>query len=54
LGVFVDEPLADRCFESIDSLDKAVGDRCVTLTQQPDRIRNSTLFHWWPRQRAMK
>jgi len=26
-------------------LDRAVGDRCVALTQQPDMIRASTLFH---------
>jgi hypothetical protein len=32
--------------------DHAVGDRCIALTQQPDIIRNSTLFHWWPGQRA--
>jgi hypothetical protein len=30
------------------SVRKAVGDRSVTLTQQPDRTRNNTLFHWWP------
>ncbi len=54
LWAFVDEPLANRCFASIESLDQAVGDRCVALTQQPHTIRNSTLFHWWPRQRAGK
>jgi len=52
LWAFVDEPLANRCFETIESLDQAVGDRCVALTQQLDTIRNSTLFHWWPHQQA--
>ena len=52
LWVFVDEPLANRCFETIENLDQAVGNRCVTLTQQPNTIRDSTLFHWWPRQPA--
>ena len=52
LWPFVDEPLANRCFATIASLDQAVGDRCVALAQQQDMIRNSTLFHWWPRQRA--
>lgn len=52
LWAFVDEPLANRCFETIESLDQAVGDRCVALTQQPDIIHHSTLFHWWPGQRA--
>ena len=52
LWAFVDEPLANRCFDTIESLDAAVGHRCVALTQQPDSIRDSTLFHWWPCQRA--
>ena len=52
LWPFVDEPLANRCFASIASLDQAVGDRCVALAQQQEMIRNSTLFHWWPGQRA--
>ena len=43
---------ANRCFATIASLDQAVGDRCVAFAQQQDMIRNSTLFHWWPRQRA--
>ena len=49
LWTFVDEPLANHCFATIESLDQAVGDRCVALTHQPDTIRASTLFHWWPR-----
>ena len=52
LWAFVDEPLANRCFATIESLDEAVGDRCIALTQQPDIMRDSTLFHWWPCQRA--
>ena len=52
LWVFVDEPLVNRCFETIENLDQAVGNRCITLTQQPNTIRDSTLFHWWPRQPA--
>ena len=47
---FVDEPLANRCFDTIESLDHAVGQRCLALTHQWDTIRDSTLFHWWPRQ----
>jgi len=52
LWVFVDEPLANRCFATIESLDQAVGDRCIALTHQPDIIHARTLFHWWPRQRS--
>ena len=54
LWAFVDEPLANCCFQTIDSLDQAVGTRCVALTHQPDMIRDNTLFHWWPHQRAKK
>ena len=52
LWAFVDEPLANRCFDTINSLDQAVGDRCIALTHQPNAIRDSTLFHWWPCQRT--
>jgi len=39
----------NRHFETIDRLDKVVGERCVALMEQRDTIRDSTLFHWWPR-----
>ena len=48
LWAFVDEPLLNRHFETIEALDQVVGDRCVALTQQQEMIRASTLFHWWP------
>jgi hypothetical protein len=48
LWEFLDEPLVNRHFETIEVLDLAVGERCVALTQQQDVIRASTLFHWWP------
>jgi transposase len=49
LWAFVDEPLVNRYFETIEDLDQAVGERCLALTQQPDIIRRSTHFRWWPR-----
>jgi len=54
LWPFVDEPLANRYFPTLDELDRVVAQRCVALIDQPDIIRASTLFHWWPRQTAMK
>lgn len=54
LWTFVDEPLANRSFDTIEALDRAVGDRCIALTHQLDMIRDSTLFHWWPSQRSKK
>lgn len=49
LWAFVDEPLVNRYFETIEDLDQVVGERCVALMQQQNTIRDSTLFHWWPR-----
>jgi len=51
LWEFLDEPLVNRNFESLDELDKTVGNRCIALTSQNEAIRNTTLFHWWPIQR---
>ena len=48
LWSFVDEPLANRYFETIDDIDAVVNMRCLALTEQCDIIRDSTLFHWWP------
>ena len=48
LWEFVDEPLVNTYFETIQDLEKIVGERCVALTSQRDMIRASTLFHWWP------
>ena len=49
---FPDEPRANHCFMPIESVDQAVSDRCIALTQKPNIIHESTLFRWWPRQRA--
>ena len=49
LWEFVDEPLVNTYFETIEDLDKAVGDRCAALVSQRETIRASTLFHWWPK-----
>jgi transposase len=54
LWAFVDEPLVNTYFETIDDLDTAVAARCLALIEQPDTIRPSTLFHWWPQQHKLK
>ncbi len=48
LWEFVDEPLVNAHFESIEDLEKVVSGRCVELIAQRDAIRADTLFHWWP------
>ena len=50
LWQFVDEPLANTYFDTIEDLDEVVGERCVALFHKRDVIRASTLFHWWPGQ----
>ena len=54
LWPFVDEPLVNAYFETIEDLDRIVAERCIQLTQQCAMIRASTLFHWWPRLHAKK
>ncbi len=49
LWEFVDEPLVNTYFKTIQDLEKLVGERCVALTSQRDMIRASTLFYWWPK-----
>ncbi|HEV8192638.1 MAG TPA: IS630 family transposase [Ktedonobacterales bacterium] len=42
--------LVNRHFASIEDLEDAQFAHCATLQRQPDRIRSTTCFHWWPKQ----
>jgi transposase len=42
--------LVNQHFASIEDLEDAQFARCVTLQHQRERIRSTTLFHWWPKQ----
>ncbi|HEV8191951.1 MAG TPA: IS630 family transposase, partial [Ktedonobacterales bacterium] len=42
--------LINQHFATIEELEDAQFVRCAALQQQRDRIRSTTLFHWWPRQ----
>lgn len=44
-----DEPLANRSFERLNQLEAVLGQRCQTLADRPELIRDHTLYHWWPR-----
>ena len=48
LWELTDEPLANEVFEQLADLEAALAERCVELTEQPERIRRLTLYHWWP------
>jgi transposase len=43
-------PLINRHFNNIDLLEDAQLAYCASLQRQPERIRSTTLFHWWPKQ----
>jgi hypothetical protein len=51
LWPLVDEPLANRAFDTLAALDTVLGDRCVYLADHPEGVRGYTDFHWWPRAR---
>ena len=42
------EGIANRQFQTLDDLENAQAQRCVTLRAQPAMIRSRTAFHWWP------
>lgn len=48
LWPLIDEPVANAFFADLEELDDAVGERCCMLADDPDRIKASTHFHWWP------
>ena len=47
LWALTDEPLANRCFASLDELEETLCRRCAFLSTQPELISQHTLFHWW-------
>jgi transposase len=49
LWPLVDEPVANRHFETLDALDAVLGERCRTLAHDRNLIAANTNFHWWPK-----
>ncbi|WP_202985809.1 hypothetical protein [Nostoc sp. UIC 10630] len=43
----IDEPIANRTFETLNDLEDLVYHRCQSLLHQQDLIRGLTGFHWW-------
>ena len=48
LWPLTDEPLANTRFPDLEALEEVQAQRCLVLQQQPELIRQHTLFHWWP------
>lgn len=45
----LDEPVANRHFETIEELDAVVARRCLTLDANPELFKGRIDFHWWPK-----
>ena len=45
----LDEPIANKYFETIEDLEAVVEQRCLTLDANPELFRARTDFHWWPK-----
>ncbi len=45
----LDEPIANKYFETIEELDAVVAERCRTLDASPDLFKGRANFHWWPK-----
>ena len=50
LWPLTNDVLVNRHFASLEELEDAQMAHCAALQQQPDRIRSTTRFHWWPKQ----
>ena len=48
LWPLTNEPLANQRFASLAELGKVQAERYLVLQQQPNLIRQHTLFHLWP------
>jgi len=44
----INEPLANQHFHTLADLDEVLAERCCDLANDPDRVKSSTQFHWWP------
>ena len=49
----VNEAVANRYFHDLEEMMEVVAERCRVLAQDPETLRRHTLFHWWPRTKAL-
>ncbi len=48
LWSLVDEPVANRNFETLDDISESLAKGCCTFQADPKTISGHTAFHWWP------
>jgi transposase len=49
----VNEAVANRYFHDLEEMVEVVAERCRVLAQDPETLRRHTLFHCWPRAKAL-
>lgn len=49
LWPLVDEPIANRCFETLADIDAVLADRCRQLVNDPSQVAEKANFAWWPK-----
>jgi transposase len=49
----VNEAVSNRYFRDLEEMIEVVAERCRVLAQDPETLRRHTLFHWWPRTKAL-
>ena len=47
-GLQTNEPIANRCFKSLDELEAVLFERCRKLLNLKQLISGLTHFYWWP------
>ena len=48
LWPLTNEGVANTLCADLAELEQALGRRCVVRAGQPELLRSSTLYHWWP------
>lgn len=49
LWSLTDEPLVNRCFDTITMIEDILCQRCLIIANaMQEQVRNLTNFHWWP------
>ncbi|WP_293108401.1 hypothetical protein [Moorena sp. SIOASIH] len=46
LWKLVDEPLVNKCFDTIDEIEEFLAKRCNVLSEMKEEIINLTFYHW--------
>ena len=47
-GPLVNEPIANRSFDTLEQLEEILFQRCRFLLQHPALIKGIACYHWWP------